>query len=304
MEYKDYYKVLGVDRGAGEQEIKQAYRKLARKYHPDINPGDKQAETRFKEINEAYEVLSDKDKRAKYDRFGREWQRYEQAGGAGGVDWGTYGGAGTMDFTDFFETLFGRGGTGTRRPGGAGFGGGFDMRMNGQDVEHAVDITLEEAFTGTQRKVQFMNPDGTPRTITVKIPVGAENGTRVRVAGEGGPGMNGGKRGDLLLLVRILPHARFERKGDDLTTHVPADLYTMLLGGDMHVSTLDGKRITLSIPPGTPNGRVFRLSGQGMPRVRKPETRGDLYVTLDAELPARLSPRERELFEELRKIRS
>lgn len=303
MQYKDYYQILGVERGASEQEIKQAYRKLARKYHPDINPGDKQAEARFKEINEAYEVLSDKDKRAKYDRFGRDWQRYEQAGGAGGFDWGSYGGGGggSADFSDFFEALFGSG-VGGRRSRGTGFG--FDVPMNGQDVEHSVDITLEEAFTGTQRTLQFSNPNGAPRTITVKIPAGADNGTRVRVAGEGGPGMSGGRRGDLLLVVRVLPHPRFERDGNNLKTHVPVDLYTLLLGGEVKVPLLDGKKLTLNVPAGTSNGKIFRLSGQGMPTLRQPDRRGDLYVTLDALLPTPLSTRERELFEELRSMRS
>lgn len=314
MAYKDYYQILGVDRNAGEQEIKRAYRKLARKYHPDINPGDKAAETRFKEINEAYEVLSDKDKRSKYDRFGRDWQRYEQAtgaggaGGAGGFDWNAYGGNANFDFQDIFETFFGGGGGGggaRRRGAGPGAGpGGFGMHMDGQDIEHSVDITLEEAFSGTQRRVQFTNPDGTPRFITVKIPVGADTGTKVRVPGEGGAGAGGGRRGDLLLLVRLQPHQRFEREGENLKVQAHVDLYTLMLGGEMQVSTIDGKRLTLNIPAGTPNGRVFRLGGQGMPRLRQTEQRGDLYVTVEAQLPTNLSSRERELFEELRTMRS
>lgn len=302
MTYKDYYRILGVEHTAGEQEIKRAYRKLARQYHPDINPGDAQAETRFKEINEAYEVLSDKDKREKYDRFGSDWQRYEQAGGGagyGGYGGATgYGGAG-FDFQDIFESFFSGGATGARRPDAAG----VNMRVDGRDVEHAVDITLEEAFAGTQRRVQFSHPDGTPRTLTVKIPVGADTGTRIRVAGEGSPGASGGRRGDLILQVRVLPHVRFERDGADLKAHQPLDLYTFLLGGEIQVQTLDGKRITLNIPAGTPNGRVFRLSGQGMPYLRQAERRGDLFVTVDALLPTRLSEAERTLFEELRQIR-
>lgn len=303
MEYKDYYRILGVDRSASEQEIKQAYRKLARQYHPDINPGDKQAETRFKDINEAYEVLSDKEKRAKYDRFGRDWNRYEQVGGGRGFDWSAYGGGSgggvNVDFGDIFETLFGGGMPGTQRPAG----GGFNMRMDGQDVERTVDITLEEAFSGTQRRIQATSADGNPRTITAKIPAGADNGTRVRIAGEGGPGMGGGNRGDLMLLVRVLPHEHFQREGNDLKTDVQVDLYTLLLGGEIQVQTLDGKKLTLNIPAGTPNGRVFRLNGQGMPSIRSPQQRGDLYVTAQALLPSRLSARERELFEELRSLR-
>lgn len=287
---KDYYQILGVARGANEQEIKQAYRKLARKYHPDINPGDKQAEARFKEINEAYETLSDKEKREKYDRFGSDWKRYEQAGP--GMD---YGGAGT-DFSDIFESFFG----GTRT-GRAGPGSSFNMRMDGQDVEQQVDITLEEAFSGTQRSVQFANPNGTPRTITVKIPAGSDTGGRVRVTGEGAPGLNGGARGDLILTVRVMPHYRFERKGSDIYVTVDANLYTLLLGGQIQVPTLSGKMITLSIPSHTQNGRTFRLSGQGMPVLRSDRS-GDLYAKVSAVLPAKLNPRERELFEELRRI--
>ncbi len=285
---KDYYQVLGVSRGASEQEIKQAYRKLARKYHPDINPGDKAAEARFKEINEAYEVLSDPEKRAKFDRFGSDWRRYEQAGP--GFDYG-----GATDFADIFETLFGgRGG----RTGGAG----FNVRIDGQDIEQPVEITLEEAFSGTQRTLQFSNPNGTPRTITVKIPPGVDTGNRVRVPGEGAPGLNGGARGDLYLIVRVLPHPVFERKGEDLYVKVETSLYTLLLGGHASVPTLSGKTLNLNIPEQTQNGRTFRLSGQGMPVMRS-ERRGDLYVTVNAQLPTKLSARERELFEELRRIK-
>jgi curved DNA-binding protein len=298
MDYKDYYTILGVDRGASEQEIKKAYRKLARKYHPDINPGDKQAEAKFKEINEANDVLSDKEKREKYDRFGRDWQRYQQAGSAGDFDWGSYagGGGGGGDMSDFFEQLFGGG----RRSSG----GGFNFRVDGQDVEHQVDITLEEAFAGTQRTLQFSNPNGTPRTITVKIPAGIENGGKVRVSGEGGPGRNGGRKGDLLLVANILRHPRFERDGDDLRLRLPVDMFTMLLGGEAQVTTLDGKTIKLKVPAGTANGKVIRLTGQGLPRLRNIGTRGDLYVTLEALLPATLSDRERELVEELRAMRA
>ncbi len=286
---KDYYQVLGVNRGASDQEIKQAYRKLARKYHPDINPGDKEAEARFKEINEAYEVLSDGEKREKYDRFGSDWKRYEQAGGPG-FDY-----SGTTDFADIFETLFGG------RSGRAG-GPGFNVRMDGQDIDQPVEITLEEAFGGTQRTLQFSNPNGSPRTITVKIPPGVDTGTRVRVPGEGAPGLNGGARGDLFLVVKVQPHPRFERKGEDLTVKVETSLYTLLLGGQASVPTLTGKTINLNVPEQTQNGRTFRLSGQGMPVMRS-ERRGDLYVTVSAQLPTRLSPRERELFEELRRIK-
>lgn len=294
--YKDYYTILGVTRAASDDEIKKAYRKLARQYHPDVNPGDKQAEARFKEINEAYEVLSDKDKRTKYDRFGSDWQRYEQAGG---FDPNGMGGAGTSDFSDIFEALFG-----SRGPSGRGASSsGFSYRMDGQDVEQKVDITLEEAYEGTQRSVQFSNPNGTPRTIQVKIPAGVDTGNRVRVPGEGGPGMNGGTRGDLYLVVNLLPHERYERKGDDLYAPAVVDLYTLILGGEVKVPLLSGKTVTLKIPAGTNNGKVFRVTGQGMPRTRS-NSQGDLYITVEAQLPNQLSERERDLFEQLRSLRS
>jgi len=306
MDYHDYYKTLGVERSASDAEIKKAYRKLARQHHPDINPGNKAAETKFKEITEAYEVLSDKDKREKYDRFGRDWQRYQQGGGTGGFDWGNYAGgggspfggaAGGGDFSDFFETLFGGGGGRSAGRAGAGY------RMDGQPVEHEVEVTLDEAFTGTQRSLQFSSPNGQPRTITVKIPAGVDTGARVRVAGEGAQGMGGGKRGDLFLVIKVLPHERFERRGDDLEAAVQTDLYTMLLGGTVRVPIMGGKMITLNVPANTPNGKKFRITGQGMPRLRAPETRGDLYVKLETLLPAGLSTRERELVEELRGMR-
>jgi curved DNA-binding protein len=315
MEYKDYYNVLGVSRGASEQEIKQAYRKLARENHPDVNPGNKDAEARFKDINEAYQVLSDKPKRQAYDRLGADWNRYQQ-GGATEYDWGSFdqagGFGGEQNFSDFFEALFGSmgaGGSGIHfrtGPGGFNVGGGMGgagMRMQGQDVEQTVEITLEEAFHGTQRRMQLAAPGGSPRTITVKIPAGVDNGNRVRIAGEGSPGMGGGKRGDLLLLISVQPHDRFEREGTTLHTTVPTDLYTLILGGETRIQTIDGKTLTLNIPPGTPNGKVFRLNGQGMPEMNHPDRRGALYAKAEAMLPTNLSSRERELFEELRKIR-
>lgn len=301
MAQRDYYDVLGVSRNADENEIKRAYRKLARQHHPDINPGNKEAEARFKEINEAYDVLSDKEKRAQYDRFGRDFHRYQQAGGA------PWGGAespfGNADFSDFINSLFGGGmggvGAGSARRGPAGMG----FRQNGQDVEQPVEITLDEAFTGTQRTLRFHSPNGQPRTITVKIPAGADNGLRIRVAGEGGPGMGGGRPGDLFVIVKLLPSDRWERRGDDLYTTVPVSMYDMLLGGEARVPLLGGKTLTLKVPEGSQNGRKIRISGQGMPRRTNPAARGDLYVTLEAQLPSRLSDRERALFEELRSLR-
>jgi curved DNA-binding protein len=305
----DYYRVLGINRSATEQEIKQAYRKLARKYHPDVNPGDTRAEARFKEINEAYEVLSDKEKRTKYDRFGHDWQRYEHAGSAGGTGGSPFGGGGSYggsaNFSDIFEAFFG-GGAGGGRAGGYPFGGGYGgggAAPGAQEAEQQVDITLEEAFAGTQRAIRIANPDGTTRTIRVKIPAGANTGTRVRIGGEA-PARNRLGSGEMLLRVHVLPHAHFTREGDDLRVALPIDLYTLVLGGEARLTTLDGKTITLAVPANTPNAKVFRLRGQGMPRLNQPEQRGDLYAVAEAALPEALSPAERELFERLRRMRS
>jgi curved DNA-binding protein len=298
--HKDYYNILGVERNASEQEIKQAYRKLARKYHPDINPGNKQAEARFKEINEAYEVLSNKEKRSKYDRFGRDWQRYEQVGAGGGFQGNPYGAPGQGGgFADIFEAFFGGGAAGNTW--GDPFAGAGGYAAQNADVEQSIDIRLEEAFTGTQRALQLASPGGAARTIKVKIPAGADTGTRIRITGEGRP-IGGGRRGDLLIVTQVLPHERFQRENDDLRVQAPIDLYTMVLGGEARITTLDGKKLTLAIPANTPNGKVFRLSKQGMPRLRSPEVRGDLYVIAEAQLPTALSPGERELFEQLRRM--
>ena len=323
MEYKDYYKILEVDRNASEKDIKRAYRRLARKYHPDVNPGDKDAEQRFKEINEANEVLSDPEKRKKYDQFGSQWREYERAGvnpedlfrqyGAAGAPGGTrvryarpedlqdmFGGAG--GFSDFFETLFGGGmrGQGYGQPGyGQPFGQGAGRRaatpMSGEDVEHPVEISLEEAFNGTTRLLQMGD-----RRIEVKIPAGVRTGSRVRVAGEGSAGYNGGPNGDLYLVVEVAPHPMFERDGDDLIVNVPVDLYTAVLGGEAHVPTIKGTRLNLRIPAGTQPDQRIRLRGQGMPQLKTPTQRGDLYARIKVDLPRQIDDRQRELFEQLR----
>lgn len=316
MDYKEYYKVLGVSKTATEQEIKKAYRQLARKYHPDANPDNKNAEDRFKEINEANEVLSDPEKRRKYDQFGAQWQQYERGGGnpqdfwrqyQGGQPGGTYtrtvspeefeqmfGGGG--GFSDFFEMLFG----GARPTGGFGAGPSAGARQprRGQDAEHVVEITLEEAFHGTARALQI---DGDRAEVT--IPRGVKTGSKVRVAGKGAPGLSGGKPGDLYLRVHVSPHARYTREGDDLRLRLAVDLYTMVLGGEAQVPVFD-QTVILTIPPNTANGKVFRLRGLGMPGLHKPDQRGDLYVILEAQLPQSLSETERGLFEQLRTIRS
>jgi len=308
MEYKDYYKILGVGRNATEKEIKQAYRRLARQYHPDVNksPG---AEERFKEINEAHQVLSDAEKRRKYDQLGDSWYRWQQQGVPGGFDWSQWttgfpggrrvrveygdlsdllGQGGLGGFSDFFESIFrGMGGPRTRQR----------MRTRGQDYEQSVEITLEEALRGTTRVLQR---DG--QRLEVKIPSGVKTGSRVRMAGQGGPGIRGGPRGDLYLKIKVLPHPVFERKEDDLYRDVDVDLYTAVLGGEVRVPTLDGG-VMLKIPSETSGGRVFRLRGKGMPKLRSPQQRGDLYVTVRIQIPRNLTAHEKDLFSELVRLR-
>jgi curved DNA-binding protein len=313
MEYKDYYKILGVDRNASEKEIKRAYRKLARQYHPDVNPGDKAAEERFKDINEAYEVLSDPEKRRKYDQLGSSWRQWQQMGrDARGFDWSQwfspgwpgggrvrveYGDLGDLEdlfggtgFSDFFEAIFG--GMGAPRTSWT------EARpRRGQDYTQPIEITLEEAFRGTTRVIQ---KDG--RRLEVKIPPGVRTGSKVRVAGEGGPGIAGGASGDLYLEVKVLPHSVFERDGDDLRCEIPVSLYTAVLGGEVRVPTLSGD-VMLKIPPETQGGRTFRLRGKGMPNLRNPKKHGDLYAKLRIQVPQKLSQREKELFRELANLR-
>lgn len=296
---RDYYEILGVPRNATEKEIRQAYRRLARKYHPDVNPGDKEAEQKFKEIQEAYEVLSDPEKRAKYDRYGHAWRQAEQ-GFAGptpdfetpgmGFDFRTF--AEEFDLGSLFDRFFGGGGRAGRAT--------WAPPIRGQDIEQPVELSLEEAYHGTTRLIEVPSPTGA-RRIEVRIPPGVTDGTRVRVAGEGGPGFAGGPRGDLYLVVSIRPHPLFERKGDDLYTEVAVPLYTAILGGEVPVQTLKG-RVMLKIPPETQNGRVFRLAGLGMPRLHG-SGHGDLYAKVRVVLPTNLTERERALFEELRRLR-
>jgi len=306
MEYKDYYKILGVSRNATEKEIRQAYRRLARKYHPDVNPGNKAAEERFKEINEAHEVLTDPEKRRKYDELGANWQNWQRMGGdPRGFDWsqwfsGAPGGGrihveyGTLDdlfggegrFSDFFEAIFG--GMGRH----AGARTTTERARVSQDYEHPLEITLEEAFHGSTRILQIGD-----RRLEVKIPRGVKTGSRIRVSGAAGEG-----RGDLYLKITVQPHPVFEREGDDLYCEVPVDLYVAIQGGSVRVPTLSGD-VTLTIPPETQNGRRFRLKGQGMPRLQNPQERGDLYVRTRVVLPTNLNEREKKLFKELASLR-
>jgi curved DNA-binding protein len=305
MEYKDYYKILGVSKTASEKEIKAAYRRLAKKHHPDINPGNKEAEARFKEIGEAYDVLSDKEKRTRYDTLGENWQSYGQrpqgwpGGQSGGVriDFEDLGGAG--GFSEFFRTFFGGGGGAGFGGGRTGFGGaGFpgEEIPEAADAEGEVELTLDEVLNGTTREIALAE---SKRRVEVKIPPGVRDGSRVRVAGEGGRGA-GGRKGDLYLRVRVAPNPSFERRGDDLQTTVRVSLTAAVLGGEAQVPTLDGE-VGIKIPPGTPAGQVFRLRGHGLPRLGEKGVRGDLMATLAVDLPRSLTDRQKELFEELRR---
>jgi DnaJ-class molecular chaperone len=307
VEYKDYYAVLGVPKTATAKEIKAAYRRLARKYHPDVNKGEAKAEARFKEINEANEVLSDPDKRRRYDQLGANWSQFRGVPG-GGAGWpgggrvrvnvGGFGDQGVGDFSDFFNTFFG---------GGGGFtdldemlrGARSSQRTRGEDLEYEVELSLEEVLKGTTRTAN-VGGAGAPRRVEVKIPAGIRDGARVRAAGEGG-GAAGGTRGDLYMRVKVRPHAIFVRDGDDLRASFVVPLTTAVLGGEAQVPTLEGAT-GIRIPAGTPVGRVFRLRGRGLPALEPGGGRGDLLVQLNVALPEDLSGREKELFEELRRL--
>ncbi len=326
MPDKDYYQILGVGRNASEKDIKQAYRRLARKHHPDVNPGDKSAEAKFKEINAAYEVLSNPEKRKKYDQFGEQWEYAEQFAETGGqerVRW-DFGRGGTVfqygdvsDFGDIFSSLFGDGGVGSRMKRGP---------QRGQDIESSIEVSLEEAYHGSKRVIGLEKEEpctacaGTgrvgnrlctmcngagvkaiPRRLEVKIPAGVKDGSKIRIAGEGGSGRAGGSKGDLYLVVRVLPHQLFERKGDDLYSEISVPLATAMLGGEVGLPTLDGN-LSLKIPAETQNGKVFRLGGKGMPRLGD-SGYGSMFAKVRVVLPTNLSEEERKLFERLRSLR-
>lgn len=318
MKYKDYYQTLGVDKAASQDEIKKTYRKLARKHHPDVNPGNAAAEERFKDINEAYAVLSNPEKRKKYDRFGSQWQQFERKGGQpDDFNWSSwrnkspgkqsahsrtvspeeftevFGGKG--DFSDFFETLFG-----VKKPGSSYREKNYSSPRprRGLDLEQTVEITLEEAFLGVTRTLQWENG----KKIEANIPPGVRNGSRVRLSGQGDPAGNRKTAGDLFLKIKVHPHAIYHRDGDDLNVVQTVDLYTALLGGETEVTTFD-RTVKLTIPPETPNGNIFRLRGLGMPKLNETNQRGDLYATIDIQLPSNLKNDEKKLFKQLRKMR-
>lgn len=312
MEYRDYYKVLGVERNATEQDIKKSYRKLALKFHPDRNPGDKTAEEKFKEINEAYQVLSDPQKRARYDQLGESYSRYQQGGGApGGFDWSQWasqpGGPGNVrveygnvedifggGFSDFFTQIFGGlGGMGGARTGTRSRTRSGNRQVSQPQVyEQPVTISFNEAYQGTQRSIQVGS-----RRLEVKIPAGSKTGTKVRIPG-GGPAGPDGQNGDLYLVIDVASDSRFEIEGNDLHTETNVDLYTAVLGGSATVTTPSGN-VVLKIPAGTQPGQNFRLAGRGMPALRNPQQHGDLYVRIKVTLPKQLSDQQRKLFEQL-----
>ena len=327
MDFKDYYQTLGVSKTASDKELKQAYRKLARKHHPDVNPGDKAAEAKFKEINEAYEVLGDPEKRRKYDELGANWRLYEQAqqqgdawpggspfggGGAWTINMGgsPSGGYRTMTeeemhemfgnedpFSDFFKTFFGGGGATAKEH---GRGRARARSQKGRDIEHEVELTLEEAFHGATRRISIKQ-GGHARSVDVRIPPGVKDGSRVRAAGEGEAGSNGGPSGDLYLRVRLRSHAVFERDGNDLRAKVAVPATTAVLGGEANVPTITGS-VRLKIPETTQNGQVFRLKGHGMPVLGKAGERGDLYASVEIQLPRALNREQRQHWEALQKF--
>jgi DnaJ-class molecular chaperone len=323
MEFKDYYSTLGVTKGATEKEIKQAFRKLARKFHPDVNPGDKAAESKFKDINEAYEVLGDPSKRKKYDELGANWRMYEQAEAQGGANpfagsWnvgggGQGGGFRTMTqeemeelfgnsnpFSDFFTTFFGGG-----EPRGSTSRGRHarGRQRQGRDLEHELELSLEEAHSGATRRLSLKH-DGHARTVDVRIPAGVGDGSRVRVSGEGEQGSGGAASGDLYLRIRLTPHPVFERKGRDLYVKVAVPASVAVIGGEAEVQTISGKSARLRIPPLTQNGQVFRLKGYGMPAIGKSNEVGDLYARVEAQLPTQVTPEERAHWEALAKTQN
>jgi len=302
MEYKDYYKVLGVEKGASQDDIKKAYRKLAVKYHPDKNPGDKKAEDKFKEINEANEVLGDPEKKKKYDELGANWQQYGQAGNAGfnNAQYARQGRSSTQQgqsqfftddsqFSDFFESFFGGGSS----SGGSGRRGG--MQRKGEDYEAETTITLEEALSGTSRQVNLAT-----QKLNLKLKPGIANGQILRMKDKGGPGINGGPNGDLFITIHVQEHELYKRDGDDLHFDHSLDAFTAMLGGKLTVQTLD-KALNINIPAGTDSDKIFRLKGVGMPKYGDATQRGDAFVRMVITVPKNLSDTDKEAITKIAK---
>jgi curved DNA-binding protein len=306
MEFKDYYKILGVDKNATKDDIKKVFRRLAKKYHPDKNPGDKASEEKFKEVTEANEVLSDPEKRKKYDQLGSNWKQYENAGADANNRYRNYqpgnqgdGAAysGNFDelfgnvggFSDFFESFFGGRTSNTRQ----------SRPRKGKDYEASLSISLEEAHHGTEKEFTL---DG--KKIRIKITPGIEHGKKLRLKQQGSEGISGGEKGDLYINIKIENHSHFERNGNDLYCNLDVDLYTAVLGGKKPLKTLDGKTINVNIPPETEGGTTFRIKEMGMHHSNNPNLKGDLFVKVNVKLPKHLSHKEIELFKELSLIRN
>lgn len=305
MDYIDYYKILGIDKNATADEIKKAYRRLARKHHPDLNPNDPEAEKFFQQLNEANEVLSDPEKRKKYDQYGKDWKHAEQfeqarqqqgtsersnpfAGGGspfgGGAEHYSYSGN-ESDFSDFFASMFGN------------RGGERQVKFKGSDYRASIAVNLSEAYK-THKQVFTING----KNVRITVPAGIENGQEIKLPGYGSPGVNGGPAGDLYLTFDIRNDTAFERRGNDLYRNVPLDLYKAMLGGEETLDTLSGK-VKLKVAPETQNGTKVRLKGKGFPVYKKDGVFGDLFITYQVQLPTNLTKKEKELFEQLSKER-
>lgn len=298
MEFIDYYKVLGLTKKASTDDIKKAYRKLARKYHPDLNPNDKEAERKFKEINEAHEVLSHAENRKKYDEYGKDWkhaEQFENAKKQQGQSRGNYQGGSQQsysgeDFSDFFESMFGG------AAGGRGTGGSSSVKFKGQDFNAELHLKLKDVY---QDQKQVLTVNGA--NIRLTIPAGVQDGQVIKIPGKGGKGMNGGPNGDLYIRFAVENNTEFQREGDDLHRTIDLDLYTAILGGELMTETFDGK-VKLKIAPETDNGAKVKLKGKGFPVYKKDKQFGDLILTLQIQTPKKLTKEEKDLFEQLKKI--
>jgi curved DNA-binding protein len=297
MDFIDYYQVLGISKSATEDEIKKAYRKLARKFHPDLNPSDKEANKKFQQINEANEVLSDAEKRKKYDQYGKDWQhaeQFEKARQQQGANQNFADGQGFGDqfnddrFSDFFESMFG----GSQQRGR----GGQQARFRGQDIEAELKLELEDAFH-THKETFTING----KQLRITIPAGIENGQKIKLKGHGGTGINGGPNGDLYISFNIAEHARFKRLGNDIYVNTHIDLYTAVLGGEVTVDTMNSK-VKIKVNAGTQNGSKSKLRGKGFAVYKQENVFGDLYITWQVDIPQNLSPQQRDLFEQLSKL--